>query len=369
MNSRVDQLRAVMTEQNLDALLITDANNRAYLSGFSGSSGVLLVTPANAYIVTDFRYFEQVGRQAPNWTLWKQTMSLAEAVGDLLKEVSPARLGFEADALTVSEWNVYRKAGPDTVEWVETEGLVRRMRSRKADDELDAIRRAQRITDEAAVHLPRLIQPGKTEKQVSWELEKLLRDLGADSPAFEIIVASGPNSALPHYHPGDRVIGANEIVLVDFGAKLDGYHSDMTRTYFTGEPSDEYAHIYGIVLQALYRAEDAIRAGFGAKAADAVARDYISDHDHPDDFGHSLGHGVGLDIHEQPSLSFRAKDEETLETRQVVTIEPGIYLPGWGGVRIEDLAVVTENGIEIFTTTTKDVDAWRKAQDAHHPVT
>lgn len=368
MNNRLDQLRAALKNQNLDAFLVTDAINRTYLSGFSGSSGVLLVTSADAYVVTDFRYFEQVGRQAPDWTLCKQSKSLTETVGDLIKETSPFRIGFEADALTVSEWNAYRKAGPDAAEWIETEGLLRQMRSRKAEHEVEAIRRAQRITDEAAMHLPRLIQPGKTEKQVSWELEKLMRDLGADGPAFEIIVASGPNSALPHYHPGERVIGANEIVLVDFGAKLDGYHSDMTRTYFTGEPSDEYAHIYNIVLQALYRAEDAIRAGVGAKAADAVARDYISEHDHPDDFGHGLGHGVGLDIHESPSLSFRAKEEEKLEARQVVTIEPGIYLPGWGGVRIEDLALVTEEGIEIFTTTTKDIDAWRKAQDVHHPV-
>lgn len=368
MNSRLDQLRAALAEQNLNAFLVTDANNRTYLSGFGGSSGVLLVTPQDATIVTDFRYFEQVGRQAPDWTLWKQTKSLAEAVGDLLKEVGPARLGFEADALTVADWNSYKKATPETTAWVETEGLLRRMRARKTDDELQAMRRAQRITDEAAIHLPRLIQPGKTEKQVAWELEKLLRDLGADGPAFEIIVASGPNSALPHYHPAERVIGADEIVLVDFGARLDGYHSDMTRTYFTGQPTDEYAHIYNIVLQALYHAEDAIHAGLGAKAADAVARDYISEQDHPDDFGHSLGHGIGLDIHELPSLSFRAEEDDKLEASQVVTIEPGIYLPGWGGVRIEDLALVTDDGVEIFTTTTKDIDAWRKAQDAHHPV-
>jgi Xaa-Pro aminopeptidase len=362
MNNRVDQLRAQMVEKKLDALLVTDTLNRAYLSGFSGSSGVLLVTPGEAYVVTDFRYFEQAEGQAPGWHLWKQTRSLAEAVGDLLKEVNPTKLGFEADGLTVSEWNSYKKHGPEGTEWVETEGLIRRLRARKSTDEIEAIRRAQRITDEAAQHLPRLIQPGKTEKQVAWELEKVMRDLGADGPAFEIIVASGPNSAMPHYHPGERVISENEIVLVDFGAKLGGYHSDMTRTYFTGEPPAEYAHIYNIVLDALHLAEQGIRAGVGAKEADAIARDFISEHDHPDDFGHSLGHGIGLDIHELPPLSFRAQDDEKLEVAQVVTIEPGIYLPGWGGVRIEDLALVTEEGIEIFTTTTKDIDAWRKAQ-------
>lgn len=362
MNNRVDQLRGQIAEKELDALLVTGDNNRAYLSGFTGSSGALLVTPDATYLVTDFRYFEQAGRQAPDWELWKQTGSVSQAIGELLKKVAPARLGFEADALTVSEWRTYQKAGPEGVEWVETEGVVRRLRARKSADEVEAIRRAQRITDAAALQLPRIIQPGKTEKEVAWELEKTMRDLGADGPAFEIIVASGPNAALPHHHPTDRTIGENEIVLVDFGAKLDGYHSDMTRTYFTGEPPAEYAHIYNIVLDALDLSEQGIKAGVGAKAADAIARDFIGEHDHPNDFGHSLGHGIGLEIHELPPLSFRAQDEEKLEVGQIVTIEPGIYLHGWGGVRIEDLALVTEDGIEIFTTTTKDIDAWQKAQ-------
>jgi Xaa-Pro aminopeptidase len=362
VSTRLDQLRATLQEQELDAFLVSDSKNRVYLSGFTGSSGALLVTTDQAFLITDFRYFEQAERQAPTWTLWKQTASLFEAIRALVEEIAPSRLGFEADVVTVSDWNRFRKEGPGETEWIETSGLLPRMRAIKSPEEVALIRAAQRITDEAATHLPRLIQPGRTEKQVAWDLHLLLHDLGADGPAFDSVVASGPNAALPHYRPGDRVIEAGEIVLVDFGARVGGYHSDMTRTYFTGEPGEEYTRIFNIVLDALHQAEASIQPGLGAKAADAVARDLIQGHGHGEHFGHGLGHGVGLDIHELPSLSFRVSEEEQLQAGNVITIEPGIYLPGWGGVRIEDLALVTEDGIDIFTTTPKDPDAWRKGQ-------
>jgi Xaa-Pro aminopeptidase len=360
MNQQLAQLRARLAELQVDAFLITDEKNRAYLSGFTGSSGALLVTVDDAYLMTDFRYFEQAERQAPDWTLWKQTGALTDAVSALLDEVKAGRVAFEADAMTVAEWRKYQ--AKEGAEWVATEEVVRRLRAVKRGDEVEAIRRAQRITDEAARELPRLIQPGRTEKQVAWALEKLMRDLGADGPAFEIIVASGSNAALPHHRPSERVIQEDEIVLVDFGARLAGYHSDMTRTYFTGEPPEEYARIYQIVLDALHEAEQRITAASGARAMDAVARDFIGEQGYREAFGHGLGHGVGLDIHEMPGLSFRVSEEELLEAGHVVTIEPGIYLPGWGGVGIEDLALVTEAGVEIFTETTKDIDAWRKGQ-------
>nr|MBA3532405.1 aminopeptidase P family protein [Ardenticatenales bacterium] len=310
MNQQLDQLRLRMAELGVDAFLVTDEKNRAYLSGFTGSSGALLVTADTAYLVSDFRYFEQAGRQAPEWTLWKQKTTLSDAVSELLGEIKAERVAFEADAMTVAEWRAYQ--AKEGAEWVVTEGLVRRLRSVKRSDEIEAIRSAQRITDAAAREVPRLIQPGLTEKQVAWELEKLMRDLGADGPAFEIIVASGPNSALPHHRPTERIIQENEMVLVDFGARLAGYHSDMTRTYFTGEPTEEYARIYQIVLDALHEAEQRITATSSAKAMDLVARDHIGGHGYREAFGHGLGHGVGLDIHEMPSLSFRVSDEELL---------------------------------------------------------
>ncbi|MGB0385296.1 MAG: M24 family metallopeptidase [Ardenticatenaceae bacterium] len=364
MNSRVKRLRAFMAQNELDAFMVTEGKNRRYLSGFMGSSGVLLVTNEAQYLLTDFRYFEQVARQAPSWSLWKQKMSQTQqaAVCDLLEEVKPGRLGIEANVLTVAEWDEYQEKGPKESTWVATKDVIRNLRAIKSADEIERIRHAQRITDAAGAQLPLLIEPGRTEKQVAWELEKLLHDLGADGLAFDIIVASGPNSALPHYRPADRVIEQNEIVLVDFGAKWDGYHSDMTRTFFTGEPTPKYNRVYHIVLDALHKVEQTIKAGFGLKAGDAIARDFIKAHDHGEHFGHGLGHAVGLDIHETPKLSSRAEEEETLAANNIMTIEPGIYLPGWGGIRIEDLALITQNGIEIFTTTTKNIDAWRLAR-------
>lgn len=347
-----------MAQQGLDAFLVTEARNRRYLSGFTGSSGALLVTAMERYLITDFRYFTQVGQQAPDWTLWKVKQNLADGITSLLNEVLPKRLGFEADGMTVAELRNYQKEAPAETAWVETEDALRHLRAHKEAGEQDSIRRAQAITDEAATHLPRLIQPGRTERQVAWELEKLMRDLGADGPAFEIILASGTNAALPHARPTERAIESNEVVLVDFGAKLDGYHSDMTRTYFTGEPSERFREIFGIVLGALERAEQAMKAGLNARAGDALARDFIKEQGYGEFFGHGLGHGVGLDIHELPPLSFRAAEGLTLEAEQIVTVEPGIYLPDWGGIRIEDLVRVTPDGIEILTQTPKSVDAW-----------
>lgn len=362
MSTRLDSLAAFMAEHNLDAFLVTNAQNRRYLSGFTGSSGALLLTKDQPYLVTDFRYYQQSTHQAPDWRLYKQKTNLQQAVSDLLNDVQPTRLGFEANSLTVADWQTYREKAPNTTEWVPSKDIILKMRASKTEAEIELTRRAQRITDQAGTQLPRLIKPGKTEKQVAWELEKVMRDLGADGLAFDVIVASGANSALPHYHPADRIIGENEIVLVDFGAKLADYHSDMTRTFFTGEPTAKYHEVYHIVLQALHKAEETLKAGFGLKAGDAIARNLIKEAGYGEQFGHSLGHGVGLQIHEEPKLSFRAKEDEFLAVNQLVTIEPGIYIDGWGGIRIEDLVCITQDGVDILTTTSQDIDLWRKAR-------
>ena len=362
MKTRLDFLTAFMAQHNLDAFLVTHAQNRHYLSGFSGSSGALLLTRDQPYLVTDFRYYQQSASQAPNWQLYKQKTSLQQAVNDLLNEVKPARLGFEANSLTVADWQTYCEKGPKATQWVPSKDLILKRRASKTEAEIESVRQAQRITDQAGTQLPHLIEPGKSEKQVAWELEKVMRDLGADGLAFDVIVASGPNSALPHYHAGDRIIGKNEIVLVDFGAKLAHYHSDMTRTFFTGEPTAKYHEVYHIVLEALHKAEETLKAGFGLKAGDAIARNLIKEAGYGEQFGHSLGHGLGLHIHEEPKLSFRAKEDELLAVNQLVTIEPGIYIEGWGGIRIEDLVRITQDGVDILTTTSKHVDLWRKGR-------
>lgn len=362
MPTRLDSLTAFMAQHNLDAFLVTNTQNRHYLSGFSGSSGALLLTTDQPYLVTDFRYYQQSASQAPDWRLYKQKTSLQQAVSDLLNEVKPARLGFEANSLTVADWQTYREKGPKATEWVPSKDIILNMRACKEESEIERIRRAQEITDQAGTQLPLLIEPGKTEKQVASELQKLMRDLGADGLAFDVIVASGANSALPHYRPADRIIGENEIVLVDFGAKLADYHSDMTRTFFTGEPTAKYHEVYHIVLQALHKAEETLKAGFGLKAGDAIARNLIKEAGYGEHFGHSLGHGLGLQIHEEPKLSFRAKEDQLLALNQLVTIEPGIYIADWGGIRIEDLVRITQDGVDILTTTSKDIDIWRKAR-------
>lgn len=362
MTAQIDALLGQMESQELDALLITNGQNRRYLSGFGGSAGTLLVTRGAQVLITDFRYWEQAEQQAPDWRLHRLKGRLDEALPELLGEIAPGRVGFEADDMTVATWDKLREAAPEGIEWVPTTDLVRGIRMHKSDRELAAIRKAQRIADQAAAELPHMIEPGRTEREVAWALERRLRELGADGLAFDIAMASGPNSAQPHHKSGDRVIGENEMVLVDFGALVDGYHSDMTRTFFTGEPTEEYAKIYNIVLEALERAEAALAPGLGLRASDALARDFIAEQGYGEQFGHSLGHGVGLQIHELPNLSFRAEEEAVLAEGQIVTVEPGIYLPGWGGVRIEDLVYVTADGIENLTTTTKDIDAWRKAR-------
>lgn len=362
MSTRVESLTTFIVQHNLDAFLLTNTQNCHYLSGFTGSSGALLITKDRRYLVTDFRYYQQSATQAPDWQLWKQKTTLQQAVSDLLNEVKPARLGFEANSTTFADWQTYHEKTSDVTEWVPTKDIILNMRASKTEAEIELIRRAQHITDQAGTQLPLLIEPGKTEKQVVWELEKVMRDLGADGLAFDVIIASGPNSALPHYRAADRIIRENEIVLVDFGAKLADYHSDMTRTFFTGEPTEKYHEVYHIVLQALHKAENRLKAGFDLKAGDAIARDLIKEAGYGEHFGHSLGHGLGLEIHEEPKLSFRAKEGDQLAINQIVTIEPGIYINGWGGIRIEDLVRVTQDGVDILTTTSKDIDIWRRAR-------
>ncbi len=362
MSIHVNLLHSFMAEYGLDAFLVSNGQNIRYLSGFTGSSGALVLTREQSYLVTDFRYYQQGQAQAPDWQLWKQKTSLQQAVSDLLNEIKPARLGFEANSMTFANWQTYNTKSPKATEWVPTKDIILKIRASKTEAEIELIRQAQQLTDQAGTQLPLLIEVGKSEKQVAWELEKVIRNLGADGLAFDVIVASGPNSALPHHRPTDRIIRENEMVLVDFGAKLAGYHSDMTRTFFTGEPTERYHKVYHIVLKALHKAEETLKAGFGLKAGDAIARDLIKDAGYGDNFGHSLGHGLGLQIHEEPKLSFRAKEGDQLGLNQLVTIEPGIYINGWGGIRIEDLVCVTQNCVDILTTTSKDIDVWRKAR-------
>lgn len=355
MSDRLAIIREKLSEAGLDALVVNQTQNRRYLSGFTGSAGVLIISPTKAFLATDFRYYTQATAEAPAFELAQVGYKLTDHLTDLLAKAEARRVGFESEHLAVAEYKRWQEAAPN-VEWIPTSGLVERLRAVKSEAELDKIRTAVQVADQAFARVAQQIKPGMTERRVAWMLRVEMNDLGADDVAFEIIVAAGPDSAKPHYHPNSKAIQAGVPIIIDMGARVDGYHSDMTRTLVIGEPDAKFREIYGLVLEAHTQAVTRIRAGMSGVEADAFARKLIETAGHADHFGHSLGHGVGLAIHEAPKLSFTAADDP-LEPNMIVTIEPGVYLPDWGGVRIEDLAVVRPDGLEILTQTPKALNA------------
>lgn len=346
MTLKLQNLRQKIEEAELDALLISSPENRRYMSGFTGSAGWLLISPHNATLATDFRYIEQAGRQSPEYEV-RRTMPGLAWFPEWTAEHEVKRIGFESQDVTVAVHQAFTKAADEAEttnhpELVPTSGIVEQLRAYKDPDELALLCEAIRIADEALDAVSPRIEPGITEEGVAWELEKEMRQRGAEMISFDTIVGAGPNGALPHHRADQTPIKRNDAIVIDMGAKYEGYCSDLTRTIFVGEPDAKFREIYDIVLQAQLAAEDQVRAGMTGKEADAIARDIIADAGHADDFGHSLGHGVGLAVHEFPHVGPSA-EEDTLQDGMVFTIEPGIYLPGWGGVRIEDI-VVLENG-------------------------
>lgn len=350
----LSKLRQQMENEKLDGLLITQKDNRRYLSGFTGSAGVLLITAKQQYLLTDSRYYEQVARQSPDWTLVKPGYQLAKGVADLLKELNleSETIGFEADDVTVSQMQSWKEELPASLNLKSTTGLVMRLRMVKSKSELEAIKAAMAVADEAMQYIYKNIKIGMTELDVAWALEVYMRTHGASALSFDTIVAVGPNSALPHATPGNTVIGKGDVVLIDMGCVVDGYCSDMTRTFSMGAPKDpQYLSVWNLVNDAVEAAKAGIKAGVSSRTADAFARDVIAAEGFGDKFGHSLGHGVGIAVHELPFVSYAR--EMLLPKDSVITIEPGIYLPGAFGVRLEDMAIVTPAGVEILTLTPK----------------
>lgn len=351
MTDRLANLRQQFDEWNVDGLLITGPTNRRWLSGFTGSSGRLLITRDRAILMTDSRYWQQAEEQAPQFELYRYREEEKDNLLNFLKSGRVSRIGIEARHMTVGEYEALQKL--DGFDWVALPVTAEGLRGVKSAEELAAIRAAARLTDETVAQMPRLARPGVTERAVAWELEKYMREAGADRPAFDIIVASGPNSALPHYRPGRRELAPGDIIVVDLGAELDGYKSDLTRTYYLGEEPDErFWEIYNTVHAAHQAAINGIRPGVACREVDALARDLIQAAGHGDHFGHGTGHSVGLDIHEGPRFS-RLDTQEIIPAGAVMTVEPGIYLPGYGGVRIEDLILVTPAGAEYLSQAPK----------------
>ena len=351
---RLTRLRELMAEKGLDGMLITQPENRRYLSGFTGSAGVLIVTPERQAIATDFRYYQQVKAQCPEWELIEVGYGFEKQMLKVLRDLGLGgrSVGFEAAHVTVDQLCRWEQALQGHLALVNTTHLVESLRLSKEEEELQAIERAVALADQALAHIYEWMQPGMSERQVAWELESAMRANGASATSFEVIVASGPNGALPHARPSDRIIQAGEPVIMDLGCVVDGYCSDVTRTVCLGEPKDDkYLQVWNLVRKALETAETGLKAGLSGVDGDRLARAVIEEAGYGEYFGHGLGHGVGLAVHEGPKLSFTSTD--SIPAGAVVTVEPGIYLPGWGGVRIEDMVVVHEDGIEVLTGAAK----------------
>lgn len=354
MTERLDRLAPTLRERELDALLVTDMVNVRYLSGFTGTNGACLVGEELRDFFTDFRYVEQAAAEVSD-------MERATAGPDLLRDVCEraagagvSRLGFEDAQVTVRTQARLREHLPEGIELVAAGELVEDLRAIKDDRELEAIRAAAAIGTEV---LERLRETGfgrRSERELARSLEDDMRDRGAE-PAFPTIVAGGPRGALPHASPGDTSIEPGDLVVVDLGCLLDGYCSDCTRTLAAGDPGDRAREVYELVRGAQAEALDAAVAGAGCRAVDAVARDAIAAAGYGERFGHGLGHGVGMEVHEGPRLSQSAKEDAVLNAGNVVSVEPGVYLPGELGVRIEDLVVVRDGDAEVLTGFPKEL--------------
>ncbi len=361
---RAQRLGEAVGEAGLDALLVGDLVNPGdsgheamadviWLTGFGGTSGLAVIGPERRDLITDFRYAERVRTSLPDgFELVQAKSQLPGALGDRFNGQG-GRVGFDPRKTSVRELRRLEEELPDGVELVEAEGLVEPLRRVKDDAEIEAIAASAELTDEVLAELEGFGLAGRSERDVAVWIETRMRELGADGPSFPPIVASGPSGASPHAEPGDREIQGSELVTVDCGAIVDGYCSDCTRTYATTEVDDEEAEVYELVRRAQQAGFEAVRAGAHGKAVDAVAREIISAAGHGDHFGHGLGHGVGIAVHEAPRLSPRSED--TLLAGDVVSVEPGVYIPGEFGIRIEDLVVVTEEGARNLCSRPKEL--------------
>jgi len=355
-----------MQGKNLGSLIISHPINRRYLSGFKiedpqigESSGVLLISQEHNILATDFRYAELAKEDIKDWGIYIYQHNFWEEIAELLKNMPPP-LGFEALHLTYSAYQhlkeaIKKKEIPLNI--MPTEGLVEGLRKIKEDSEITLLKQAIKMTEEVYIKLKTFLKPGLTEKEVAWNIETQIRhELNAEL-SFPPIVASGYNAAIPHAVPTEKRLQANEPIIIDCGVRWKGYCADMTRTFYLGKPDKKFKEIYNLVFETQKLALSQIKKGLKTYQVDAIARDFLKEKDCAHAFLHSLGHGVGLLVHEAPSLSPR-RPGESLEANMVATIEPGLYLSGWGGVRIEDIVMIKENGCECLTQLSSDLKDW-----------
>ena len=357
MNQRTTKLLDLITKQNMDGMIIVNPSNRRYLSCFTGSAGVLYISHKRQVLLTDFRYIEQASKQCPDYEIINhQSKGIPTLLREFMDQDGVKSIAIESDSVTYAQYEEYKKAFGDII-IKGTQLVVEGLRQIKDPEEIENLKKAEAIGDMAFTNIIKFIKEniakGVTENQIALALEVNMRENGAQGTSFNSIVAAGSKSSLPHAVPGDVVLKDGDFVVMDFGCIYNGYCSDMTRTIVIGEPSPKHLEIYNTVLLANEEALKAIKPGKTGKEIDAIARDIIKDKGYGDYFGHGLGHSVGLDIHENPRLA--TTDDTKLEPGMVVTVEPGIYIPDFGGVRIEDLVVVTEDGIKNLTFSPKEL--------------
>jgi Xaa-Pro aminopeptidase len=358
VRTRLDALRSLLAAEELDAALITHPANRRYLSGYTAedhapaeSSGVLLISADEALLFTSPNYVEWAAAEAPDFHVLPRKRPWTKAVIDQIGQSSWTRLGFEDQSILYATVRALQEAFPETPTLVPLGSKVDALRAVKDADELAAMQRAIQLTDDIFTDVVGELKPGMTEREIAWRIEREMRERGAEGPAFETIVASGPHAARPHHRPSDRQIQEGEPIIIDMGARVDGYNADLTRTVWLGAPEARLQDVYNVVYEAQAAGLAGIRAGMTGADADRVVRDAIAAGGYGENFVHSLGHGVGIQVHEAPSAS--PANEAALRHGEILTVEPGVYLPGWGGVRIEDVVLIQNGGCRVLTAAPK----------------
>ncbi len=350
MEARIRQIRAILQDKDIDGILITKPENRRYVSGFTGSTGSVFITQQEAIFFTDFRYLGQAAQQCKEYKLVE--ISRTNPLTDALREYNIRRLGIEDDFVTFGQYMDYTDK-LEKVEFVPLKGALTKLRSVKSPEEIALIQKAAAIADEAFSYIITYIKPGMTELEVALELEFFMRRKGASGLSFDSIVASGERSALPHGVASNKKIENGDLVTLDFGCIYEGYCSDMTRSFIMGQGTEKQKEIYTIVLEAQETALRAVAPGIKGSKLDEIARNIIKAKGYGEYFGHGLGHGVGLEVHELPHVNSLGDVE--MEPGMIITIEPGIYIPQLGGVRIEDLVEVTDRGYRVLSNSTKEL--------------
>lgn len=348
---RVKNIQKKLANYGIDALLVTNMYNVRYLANFTGTTGLVLITKEQAYFVTDFRYTEQAAEQAVGFEIVKNEGPIFKEVANIVEKDNIEKIGFEETNVTFATYKNMDEMIDS--ELIAVSGIVEELREVKTEDEIATIQKAVDIAEKAYDYILGFIKPGITEIEVANELDFYMRNHGATGVSFDTIVASGVRSAMPHGVASEKVIEEGDMVTIDFGCYYEGYASDMTRTFAVGDPGEELKKVYNIVQEANRRVTEVAKAGMTGAELDAIARDYITEQGYGEAFGHTTGHGLGLEVHEGPSVSFR--NEEPLVENNIITNEPGIYLAGLGGVRIEDDLVIKEDGNVNLMSSAKDL--------------